>query len=353
MVKKTSNKYSDKKIIWFTDKMDSFKNNEVKPPIYVRFKPINICNHRCFFCVYNTDYSNMHGNMSKKDRLTKEKCFEILDDFKDMNVKAITYSGGGEPLLHPDIIEIINKTKQNGIDLSIITNAQLLSGEKAEILYDAKWVRISMDYFNADLFHETRAVSKDKFQMIVNNIVNFNKNKNDNCDLSINYIITKINYKFINDAVKFFKDLKVDNIRISPVWTKDFMNYHNNIKELVIKDINIARNKFESDIFKIYDSYVITEEVTQRKYKKCFIQQTIPVIGADYKVYTCHNKAYDDDGIIGDISEQSFKEMWNSEQTKEFFDKFDASHSCNHQCANDNKNIFINEMVDCFGDNFV
>ena len=67
---------------------------------------------------------------ARKDILDKNKLFEILDDFKDLDVKAITYSGGGEPLLYPYITEVLKKTKDNGIDLSIITNGQLLKDDK-------------------------------------------------------------------------------------------------------------------------------------------------------------------------------------------------------------------------------
>lgn len=98
--------------------------------------------------------------MSKKDILDKNKLFEILDDFKDLDVKAITYSGGGEPLLYPYITEVLKKTKDNGIDLSIITNGQLLKDDKLTELIDAKWVRISMDYHNEKEFYKSRHVSE-------------------------------------------------------------------------------------------------------------------------------------------------------------------------------------------------
>lgn len=348
-----SNKYSDKKIIWFPEKMKSFKDDFVKPPIYVRIKPLNRCNHKCFFCVYNYDYSGMHDNVKTQDILSKDKIVEILDDFKDMGVKAVTYSGGGEPLLHPDIIDILKKTKDNGIDLSMITNAQLLNGDKSKELYDSKWVRISSDYFNSKLFNKSRKLPEKKFFDVVNNIENFISNKNKKCNVSINYVITKMNYDKIYEAVEFYKQLKIDNIRLSPVWTNDFMEYHKIIKDSVIEQIKNARKDFQDENYKVYDSYNITEDITKRHYTKCFVMQTIPAIGADGNVYTCHNKAYDKDGIIGNINDKRFKDMWFSDKTKEFFNSFNPQVMCNHQCANDSKNVFIHEMINCYGDNFV
>lgn len=348
----TTNKYSNNKIVWFNEKLISLRDNYVTAPIYVRIKPINQCQHKCFFCVYNGDYSGMHENMSKKDMLSKDKIFEILDDFKEIGVKAITYSGGGEPLLYPHIIDTFKKTKDNGIDLSIITNGQLLKGEKLKQLINAKWVRISMDYHNEKEFSKSRLVSKKMFFQIINNIRDFSTQKN-NCELTVNYIVTKLNCETIIQAIDFIKGLGVNNIRLSPLWTQDFMAYHKDIKQKVIADIDYARKQYETEDFKIFDSYNISKEQLNRTYNKCYVMQTIPVIGADGNVYTCHNKAYDDDGLIGNINDKSFKDLWFSKETHDFFNKFDPSIKCSHQCANDSKNIFIRDIINGYGDNFV
>ena len=144
----------------------------------------------------------------------------------------------------------------------------------------------------------------------------------------------------------------VSNIRYSPDSVKNFIEYHTSIKEEVLSLLKSVR-LLESDNFKIYDSYNITPNVLKRSYIKCFILQIIPVIGADEIVYNCHNKLYTHDGIIGSIKNQSFKQLWYSKETKNYFDSFNAQICCNCQCANDNKNIFLHEIIDCYGDNFV
>lgn len=349
---KTSNKYSDHKIVHFADKLTSYRTGEVSPPIYVRVKPINRCCHDCSFCVYNKENSNMHDTMDRADVLSKEKLFEILNDFKDMGVKALTYSGGGEPLMHPNIVDVLNKTKENNIDLSILTNGQLLKGERADALKDARWVRVSMDYCTPEQFVASRGGTEKMFNDVIDNIYKFSDIKNPDCDLSVNFIITKENYKNILLATKLLKDAGVDNVRFSPVWLIDYVSYHQPLIQEVKQSLTLARS-FESETFKVYDSYNITPEAINRKYTKCFIMQTIPVIGADYNVYTCHNKSYTEEACIGSIKDQSFKQLWFSEKTKKFFDTYNPQVHCKCQCANDKKNLFIHDLVNCYGDNFV
>lgn len=350
---RTSNKYNDKKIVWFPDKLKSFIEGTITPPIYVRIKPTNRCCHNCFFCVYRSKNSGMHDTANTNDELSREKLLEIISDINDMGVKAVTYSGGGEPLLHGDIEEILEKTISSGIDLSIITNGQLLNGNRAEILRKSKWVRISMDYYNKESFSISRSVSSSIYDRIITNVGRFAEIKNVDCDLCVNFIITVENYKKIYQFSEQMKKMKIDNVRFSPVWFRNFYDYHSPLLNEVMEQLHRAKTELEDEKFKIYHSYFINREAGCRDYSKCFFMQIVPSIGADGNVYSCHNKSYTKDGLIGTITDKSFKQMWFSDSTRLFFDNFDPREKCRCQCANDKKNIFIHNLMDAYGDNFV
>lgn len=351
----SANKYSDKKIVWFPEKMNSFISGKVTPPIYARIKPLNRCNHRCFWCVYHADLTEMHGDMNPSDSLPPDKFRELLDDLRDMGAKAVTYSGGGEPLLYNNIEEFLQKTLDNNINLSIITHGQFLSGEKAKILGNGSWVRVSMDYWDGDSMNSSRRVRKEYFDTVISNLDNFSRIKKSNCDLAINYIVTKDNHNHLYDISKILKSVGVENIRFSPMWCDDFFSYHNDIKNSVFSELVRIRSELQSEGFQIYDSYGQLNDVniSTRTYPKCYFNQVVPVIGADQNIYTCHNQAYNKDSIVGSIKNKSFKEVWMSQETKKFFDNFNCGKVCTGQCAADSKNKLITELVNSFGDNYV
>lgn len=360
------NKYSNYKIFHFKDKVDSFIKNEIRAPIYVRVKPINLCNHGCFFCAYSTGFrvkdggemphviTKMHQDMSEKDVIPYAKMRELLSDFSDMEVRAITYSGGGEPLIYPYIVETMKETIERKIDLSIITNGQNLSKERAEILSNAKWVRVSIDYTNSDEMVRFRNVPKNNFNSVISNIKNFSKIKSTNTDLAVNFIVHNGNYKNIYQFSSLLKDCGVENIRYSPMYTPNFIDYHMNIEKDVQEQF-LKVNKLIDENFTVNNTYNINSisHTAVRSYNKCYVMQTIPVIGADLNVYACHNKAYDFTGKIGSIEKQSFKNLWFSDSTKDLFSKFNPKITCLHECANDHKNIIINEFLNSSKDNFV
>jgi MoaA/NifB/PqqE/SkfB family radical SAM enzyme len=362
-----SNKYSNFKIFHFPEKLKSFGAGEVQAPLYVRIKPINICNHGCFFCVYSTGFrvkdggdeehiiSGMHEDMKEDDVIPTEKMLEILYDLHRMGTKAVTYSGGGEPLMHPDIVPIMRETLELGLDLSIITNGQNLAKERAEVLAKAKWVRVSMDYTDGPEMKRFRNVPEKSFNSVIRNINQFAAIKNKSCDLGVNYIVHRNNYKNLWGFSQLLKEAGVENVRYSPMYVPDFYDYHKEIADEVNEQLKKIQS-ITSEKFSVNSTYNITPGSSHshtRSYNKCFIMQTVPVIGADLKVYACHNKAYDSTGCIGSISNQSFINLWFSKETKEYFNKFNAKTTCMHECSNDGKNILINDYVNASTDNFI
>ena len=105
-------------------------------PIYVEVSPVGYCNHRCSFCA--VDYL---GYVNKKI-----ETFSLKNAILSMacnGVRSIMYAGEGEPLLHPDINEIVNWTAKNGIDVGITTNGTALA-EKFVLssLEYCTWVKV-------------------------------------------------------------------------------------------------------------------------------------------------------------------------------------------------------------------
>lgn len=374
-----NNKYSDLKIVGFPEKLESFREGRITAPVYVRVKPINSCNHGCRWCVYKSDRrgdeahgmpavaSDMHLDMVEKDVIPREKMMEVIDDFQAMGVKAVTFSGGGEPLLHRDIVEFMEHTLRCGIDLSIITNGQLLLGSRAKALAYAKWVRVSMDYTNAQQMARTRMVPERLFEEVLENVQTFARLKRPGCDLGVNFIVHRENCDGLVDFAHELYQRGVENIRFSPMYCPDFVAYHEPIREKVEQQLREIEANYAGRYFagsgypyKLQPTSVNTTydlhnpaHSPERKYTRCFFMQTVPVVGADQNVYACHNKAFDKKGLIGSIRDRSFRELWFSEEAKLAFEKLNPQCDCRHPCANDSKNRHIMNLVEAAQDNFV
>jgi MoaA/NifB/PqqE/SkfB family radical SAM enzyme len=129
------NVYSPLKIFHFKEKIDSLspENQAILPPIHIRIKPTNICNHNCRYCAYRAENLQLGRDMVKTDSILGEKMLEIVNDIIEMGVMAVTFSGGGEPLIYPYLSEVLKKLADSPVSFATLTNGSRLSGEISEI----------------------------------------------------------------------------------------------------------------------------------------------------------------------------------------------------------------------------
>lgn len=342
-----SSPYSNLKIFAHADKLNKVHNGDRISPIYIRIKPTNYCNHKCYYCSYADSELGLRDLVNQQDQIPWQKMQEIICDMKEMGVKAVTFSGGGEPLVYPHIVDAMKQVLEAGIELSIITNGQLLKGERAELLANAKWVRISCDSADSKTYARVRKLDCKAFDEVCDNIKRFAKIKKNYCEFGINFVINHENAQQVYDMGKLMKELGVNHIKYSARITKDIFNYHKPFKEMVIEQLYRVQEDLEDDNFKVINKYegdFDTAMLFERKYHKCYIQNLVTTIAADSKVYFCHDKAYVSNGIVGDLSNQSLKELWFSEEVKKRYKEFDAMNECRHHCVYDDRNLLLDTL---------
>ena len=111
-------------------------------PLLAHIIPIRRCNLACKYCNEFDDFSKP---------VPTELMFRRVDKLGQLGTAVVTISGG-EPLLHPDLDQIIGRIRQNGIVAGMITNGYLLVPERIERLNRAglEWLQISIDNVNPD-----------------------------------------------------------------------------------------------------------------------------------------------------------------------------------------------------------
>ncbi len=111
-------------------------------PFLVHIIPMRRCNLDCGYC-------NEYDDVSKPVPLEEMK--RRLDLLADMGTSMITISGG-EPLMHPELEEVIRHMRKRGIYAGMITNGFLLSKDRIAKLNDAglEFLQISIDNVTPD-----------------------------------------------------------------------------------------------------------------------------------------------------------------------------------------------------------
>jgi len=345
------NLYTKMKVFHYKEKLDSLlrEKDEIKPPIHVRIKPTNVCNHNCWYCAYRADHMQLGQDMVVRDMIPRDKMMEIIEDLSEMGVRAVTFSGGGEPLMYPHLVATVKKLIENNISFATLTNGARLSGEIAELFaHKGTWVRISMDGWDDESYMKYRGCGDGEYTKIIKNIESFKK-MNGNCLLGISLILDKDNAKHVPRQLKFFKSMGVNSVKVGgAIVSNDSLEsneYHRPFFAETKKLIAQAREALEDASFEIFDAYHELEENFNKDYLWCPYLQILPVIGADLNIYPCQDKAYNlKNGLIGSIKNQRFKDFWFSDKDNYF--RIVPSRDCRHHCVANIKNTVILEYLE-------
>ncbi|MBU1122815.1 MAG: radical SAM protein [Candidatus Omnitrophica bacterium] len=340
------NLYTKLKVFHYKDKVDSLPSavDKILPPVHIRIKPTNICTHNCTYCAYRVSNLQLGKDMDQRDFIPRRKMMEIVEDIIDMGVRAVTFSGGGDPFCYPCLAEIAEKLAASSVKFSSLTNGALLCGEAAKVFaHNAKWLRISMDGWNDESYSAYRGVEHGEFNKILKNIEDF-KGYGGKCYLGVCIIVDRRNAAHIYELISQLKNRGVDSVKIAPCIVsnigKDNNDYHKDIFDEVKNQISKALDNFAAEDFEIFDSYHSQLETFEKKYTWCPYLQILPIIGADCNIYSCQDKAYNlDEGLIGSIKETRFKDFWFLNKDKFF--KINPSVHCNHHCVADGKNKLL------------
>src|SRR3989339_90697 len=341
-----NNLYTFMKVFHFKDKIDSLPEfvDSILAPIHIRIKPTNVCNHNCWYCAYKADNLHLGKDMQKNSFIPREKMFEIIDDLVEIGVKAVSFSGGGEPFCYPYLLDAVKRLSKSFIKFASLTNGSKLEGEIAEMFSQyGTWLRISIDGWDDDSYSAYRGVSKNEFNKVIKNMENFKKLGGD-CYLGVSLIVDNKNYPYVYELLVKFKDIGVDSVKVSAcIVSEDVLEnnrYHKPFFDKVKEQIYKAKKDFKEQKFEIFDAYHELSEKFQKDYNWCPYLQTLPVIGADLNIYPCQDKAYDlETGLIGSIKDRRFKDFWFSDKDKFF--KINPMKHCNHHCVANMKNKLI------------
>ncbi len=114
-----------------------------RPVSNLRISLTPACNLSCVYC-------HKEGEKSPRDQMSAEEIAEVLRVAEKFDIRSVKFTGG-EPLLRPDLIDIIRSVPR-GMESSLTTNGTFLA-ESASALKDAglRRVNVSLDSLN----HET------------------------------------------------------------------------------------------------------------------------------------------------------------------------------------------------------
>ena len=127
----------------------AFRNNfkTVPRPFLAVWESTDRCNSRCRYC--STWQSDPRP---PSDLLSEPEMIDLLGRVRKIGAFGLVITGGGEPILRPDLGRIIRAAKNLGLYVAVTTNGTLISHLNVGDLRRADLVTVSIDDLDPDIY---------------------------------------------------------------------------------------------------------------------------------------------------------------------------------------------------------
>ena len=310
------NRFNSWKVLAFSDRirqlLRAYKTNgKFPPPVVFHIYPTNLCNRKCDFCIMRNEQENF------KASLHRDVLFKAVKDCKRYDVKLIHFSGGGEPTLHPDLLETMQLCKEGEPKLEVVisTNGIKLKPEMVKFADD---IRISLNAGTLEMYEKiTNLKDRNSWSTVLDNIAAAIAYRNANflqCNIGLAFVITPHNWLDLHNFCRLGRDLGVDFTHIRPaVYPKGDQR-------------NVAVKRLMADVSGVYEKckklyqtgkfmiFFTTEKFegywTPRAYNKCRATPLQAVLTATGEFIICQDVFI----RFGNYNKQEFWDIWGSEE---------------------------------------
>jgi molybdenum cofactor biosynthesis enzyme MoaA len=334
-----NNEYTSKKAAFQFSALHELLQGRQPNPTHVLIVLSDLCSHDCVFCLFRAsgyDTSKYFGEIKPNGNVQKNpnrmipfhKVIEIIDDCKIMGVKAIEFTGGGEPTLHPQFDAIVRHALESGMEVSLVTHGAALKN-RVDLVAKMEWIRISLDAGSPEMYAKIHRVNGRQFDQVLENIRSLAEAKRrleTNVTIGVSFVMTDDNWYELLNAVAMCRDVGADTFRISAEFIPDehlFARGRLESGRLLAEQAE----ELQTDTFRIHNHWskkTNVSEIGQPDYSTCWYQQFTTFIGGDQNVYRCCRTSYQERGLIGSIANQSFRDLWESDHKQQRFAQFDA-----------------------------
>ncbi len=328
---------------------DSWQKYQSLQPIYAEVSTSGACNHRCTFC--SVDYIGY-----KPVFLSLATLRPFLKGCSSIGLKSIMFAGDGEPLLNPEIGQIVSETVNNGIEVSFTTNAVRLTADFCEKhLSSISWIKASVNAGSADLYASIHRTSKTDFDKVWANLATAASIRNNyklDTALGIQSLLLPDNIHSMGELADRACSIGLDYLVLKPYVHNVYMNQPG------YQDIDYTKNVYSEVIAKLKDRFatssfsIVSRENALNKllgeevrYSTCYSTPSLWFyLSGNGDVYACGAHVGNQNFLLGNIMESSIENIWASDNRKSCLDhvlnKLDLS-SCRRTCRMDEANKYL------------
>jgi radical SAM protein with 4Fe4S-binding SPASM domain len=288
-------------------------------PVSISFEPTTSCNLRCPECPSGL------REFSRPTGMLQQDFFRQTIDEIHRDLLYLIFYFQGEPYLNPAFLDMVTYASSKGIYTATSTNAHYLTEERAKKTVESGLDRliISIDGTTQDVYQQYRVGGKlEKVLEGARRVVKWKKELRSKTPfVFFQFLVVRPNEHQIDDIKKLAKEVGVDQVRFKTAQVYDYENDPNSLIPTINKYSRYRKNnKGQTEVKNSLNNY-------------CWKLWHANVITWDGLVVPC---CFDKDAMhrLGNLKMQSFKEIWQNDNYRQFRSELMKSRKNIDICAN-------------------
>ncbi len=320
-------------------------------PTVVELDVTTFCDLACPECI--------SGSLLNRGRFSNERLLELAAEICEVGVRAVILIGGGEPLLHPVVADVIEAFAEANVAVGLTTNGTQLNRHHDVVARYVEWTRVSVDAASAatyNLFRPRRGGTRDTFAEVVENVRSLARDRRGSLGYSFLLIARRArrgktilhhNFDEVAAAAHLARDIGCDYIEFKPEYDLNhrLVAQPRELRELLIDELAAAAD-IQCEAFNVIapahlDKVIADERLDEPKtYHHCptvELRTLLTPSGA----YLCPYHRGNASARYGDPSTEGFREMWTSNARLAAAKRVNPSRDCSFSCIRHQSNQWL------------
>ena len=331
------NPFKTQKIYFHPARVSEWVQRGDTVPVTMELDMTNRCTDKCPCCA--------GGRYASTAEMDTERVDALIPELSEFGVKALIFTGGGEPLCHKHTPEAMRLACESGMDVGLITNGLLFKPEMWEHMACATWIRISLDAATPETYRYTHGT--ENFEKVIANIRAMVKCREATGLLSptigVGFLVGEKTIGEMRDCAKLCAELGVDYLQFRP--------FHHILKDKTLSD-DIAEGYANAKLYStesysvVWSGHKFTHMADNdigRPYGKCYGHSFAGVVGADGTMWLCCHTRGMNKYALGNVNYDNIFDIWFSEKREEAIKNIDFA-DCPPLCRCDGFNRVLWDM---------
>jgi len=336
------------KITWYLDRVAAWERGERIAPITIDMALTRACNYACHFC---------YAMLQENDRqvITRDVIVRFLDDCAEIGVKGISFVSDGESTISPVFVDAVQHGSRVGLAMACGTNGFVLNRRKLEeTLPHLTYLRINISAGEPARYAEIMGTKPEWFDRVCQNIrdmVEIKRRDRLPVTIGMQMVLMPQYADQILPLARLGKELRADYLIIKHCSDNEEgslgVDYAAYAK---LTDLLKEAESLSDDGYSVRIKWSKIQTEGKRSYQRCYGPPFLVQISGSGLVAPCgmlFNEKYKK-FHIGNIAEQRFKEIWQSERYWEVMSylaspDFNAQRMCGTLCLQHKVNEYLDE----------